>query len=130
MEHLRQRIHNLTELFDRLSSDSRTVMQTDNPELPAYMTTHFDKDYACVQIASQVEGTTGPTHVHEAKEWFFVLKGAIIVETDKKTIVGAGHMFEVPEGAQHKITAYEDAIFVVITMPSVLKEIADNQKKI
>jgi len=121
---IQQRLTALNDVMSLLSTRDRMVLNTSDALRPAYLTTHFDKPYAGVQIATQCGGTTIGFHRHDAQEWFFVLKGRIAVEHGTVDEVGAGEQICIPATVEHRTLALEDSQYVVITMPNLLDEVS------
>jgi len=118
------RLKSLGDAIDRMSTRSRMVLHTSDPNKPTYITTHFDKDFACVQIANQSGGVSGPEHSHGAVEWIFVLSGVLNLTTaDTSTKVPAGDSCKVMSGVMHTVETPEDTTYIMVTMPNILSEL-------
>ena len=62
-------------------------------------------------------------HKHEdTDDFFLVLKGNITIEMrDRSVRLGAGEMFVVPRGVEHRPVATEEAHFILIEPPGTAK---------
>jgi mannose-6-phosphate isomerase-like protein (cupin superfamily) len=60
-----------------------------------------------------------PWHKHETTDDFFlVLQGQLVIEMRETSVtLGAGEMFVVPKGVEHRPVAQEDTYFVLIEPP-------------
>ncbi|HSW04952.1 cupin domain-containing protein [Aquabacterium sp.] len=63
-------------------------------------------------------------HRHEdTDDFFLVLKGNITIEMrDRSVRLGAGEMFVVPRGVEHRPVATEEAHFILIEPPGTAKD--------
>lgn len=120
------RLKNLSKVVDRMSVGSRMILNTDDPEKPAYVTTHFDKDFACVQIVTQAGGSTGVEHNHESASWVFLLEGSAALHSPNldPITMAPGQFHCIASDEVHSIEAVTDVTYVLITMPSLMLELS------
>ena len=98
-----------------------------------YLIVNDEKNNYCGKFIFMFKGQTCPAHSHRKKhETFMVVKGAIIMRMNGKTVIRMkqGQVLKMPQKNLHSFTAEKNSLVLEVSLPSVRKDNFFADKKI